>query len=494
MASGGALPLRMDPEALGPLGDRPLVESAPQSSPDDLFPGASAFLSRRQQEKTRRLSQAVAPRVQGLLEDGETILFASHAMQVAPILHMMSLGYLARAYHQVMLVFTSARLIEILLDFRGKNPESRIRSYPWADARDIKMRFRSLTVKPVRGRKQTWTVSARGDRKLLKSLLPRLAGRLWSDAGAEVRALPIWHCPQCGAGTSERPAHCASCGTRFRSAGLAAWLSLAFPGAGLMYSGNPVLAAGDFIGEMILFVIVLAGLATASDTGSVVAMSAFGLFLFVITKAESIHLSHIFTVRTRPEAPERRERYRRFGMAGGALSAVAILGAFLVVGTLQEVVDRDLEIATADGVWAGSRSIDEWPFFAEDPAARSQWTHRDGLIVTVFAYPLGGPQEQKEFRQVFNENMKGQGQVVLEDDAIPGDLEGFRHVQRVQSPDGTPLAAFNYFVFDPEGKDVHQFFAAVDESRTNAARRLIDDLITRASWVAATPPVRQAGF
>ena len=44
---------KIEPEHLGPLADRPLAETAKSGGPGDLFPGASAFLSARQQTRRR---------------------------------------------------------------------------------------------------------------------------------------------------------------------------------------------------------------------------------------------------------------------------------------------------------------------------------------------------------------------------------------------------------------------------------------------------------
>ena len=490
MESGSNVPLSMNPEALGPLGERPLAETAKGSSPDDLFPGASAFLSRRQQAKSRKLLDAVAPRLRRILKPDERVLFAAHGMQVPHLLQTMALGYFARAYHQVFLVFTDARIIEVLLDFRGNIPDSRLRSYPLTDSRDLKLRFTRLTLTPASGKKQAWTISMRGGRKLLKQLLPRLSERLLRERNAATQLLPIWHCPECGSSSGARPKSCVSCGTLFRSPRLAAWLSLAFPGAGLLYSGNPFLAAGDFLGEMIFFFIIFTGIVTAQDAPTVIAMAGMGLFFLAITKAESIHLGHIFTTRTRPESRQRRERFRKVGMAGGALSVLAISAVFLMAGMFKEGIDRDLQVSVEDGVWSGSRNLSDWTFFGDDPSARSQWSHEDGLIVPVFAYPLGGPEEREVFRETFTDNMKDSGPVVLQDEILPGGMQGFRHIQNVTSPDGEPLVSFNYFVFDPEGQDVHQLFTAVNVMQARAAGEMIDDLVGRSQWVEAIQPDR----
>jgi hypothetical protein len=129
-------------------------------------------------------------------------------------------------------------------------------------------------------------------------------------------------------------------------------------------------------------------------------------------------------------------------------------------------------------------------FYDDDPSARSQWRHEAGLIVTVFAYPLGGPEEREIFRQTFTNNMKDSGPLVVQDEALPEGMQGFRHIQNVTSPDGEPLVSFNYFIFDPEGQDVHQIFTAVNVTQAEAAGEIIDDLVSRSRWVEAIEPDR----
>jgi hypothetical protein len=491
MQADSSLPLKIEPEFLGSLGDRPLAEQAKHASPDDLFPGVSSFLGNRHHVRRRRVWEAVIPQVRRLIgtDEGtdEHILYVAQAMQVPPVFQMLSLGYLAAAYHQVVLVFTDVRLIEVLLGFRGKEPESRIRSYPWKDAKNLRLRFRTLSLFPDQGKKQNWTLPLRGDRKILKLILPHLTGRLLREGSGAAGRLPIWHCSQCGAGVSARPAQCASCSTLFRSPAMAAWLSLAFPGAGLLYAGRPVLASLDFLGEILFFFIVAGGLAASGNVAEAIGIVVLGVMFLAATKGESIHVGHIFATRTQPETPERRSGFRRFGMVGGALSVVAIASAILLTGSLAEIVDRDLEMSSEDSAWVGSRSVADWEVFDDDPSARSQWTHEDGLLVTVFAYPLESEADKIEFRRSFNETMAQEGTLLVEDEQIPAPLEGFRYVQSVRGPDGEDLTSFNYFVFDPEGTDVHQVFTAVDASRNQEAEHLLADLLTRARWVDAVP-------
>src|SRR5713101_8261231 len=109
MDSQSAADHRIEPEFLGPLGDRPLVELAGRSSPDDLFPGASKFLSNRQQRKRREQWNAVRPMVRRLLQSDEHVMHVVYAQQVPPFMHTIGLGHFAYAYHQVLLVITDRR-------------------------------------------------------------------------------------------------------------------------------------------------------------------------------------------------------------------------------------------------------------------------------------------------------------------------------------------------------------------------------------------------
>lgn len=304
----GAAPLatrRIDPEAIGPIADRPLIETAKKSSPDDLFPGASRFLHHRVQRRRRDLMAAAATPLDRLLQPDEKILYVAQAMQMPPVLHLLSLGRLAQVYHQVLLVFTDRRLIEILLTPRGKSPDTRLRTWTWKDSGKIEIGwFSKMVVVPAKGKKQTWTLAAGGDGKILKMLLPRLRERLAPEGTSSAMALPYWHCPQCAAAVAEDAARCGACGTGFRSSRLAVWLSLAFPGAGLFYAGHPILATFDFLGESCLFGVFAFMLMMARDASEVTGLAmALGIFV-VLTKLESVHLSHILVRRTRPDTPD----------------------------------------------------------------------------------------------------------------------------------------------------------------------------------------------
>lgn len=483
---------KIEPEFLGPLGDRPLVELAGRSGPADLFPGASMFLNDRQQAARRKRWDAVRGLVGKLLAPDEHILHVAFAMQNPPALDGVGLGYLVYSYHQVLLVFTDRRIIETLLNFRANGPGTRIRSYAYRHVRSLKISFGRLLMTPAQGKKQAWRLNVRGDKKLLGLLLPRLQSRCLTEGAGQARALPQWHCPQCGGDVTVKPSSCASCGTVFRSSRLATLLSLAFPGAGLFYVGHPWLAACDFLGEATMFVIWLALMAGSSPEDGIAPALLLGGFLFLLTKLESVHVGRVLVARSIPEQPERRERFGKFAFGGALLSALLVATAFPVAGAARPRLDHDLDASTEDGAWTGSRKTAEWAFFKDDTDARSQWTHADtGAHLTLFAYPLGALDDETMFHRDYAAGMHANGFVSLVDDEeVPAPFRGFRYVGETKTKTGEPVAMVAYFLLDGETHDVHQVAITVPREDAEAAEALVRDFLTHARFIDATPPER----
>lgn len=479
----------IEPEYLGPLTDRPLGQITPSNGPADLFPGASGFLSARQQRRRRDQWNAVSAIAERLLRPDEHVLYVAHAMQVPPALHYLALGYMALSYHQVILVFTDTRLIEVLLGMRGKSAESRVRSFPWASVRDLKTTFGKLALAAERGKKQAWRIPLRGDRRLLKLLMPRLKPHLLQGGAAMAQPLPLWHCPQCCATVPVNPKSCDACRVRFRTTRLAALLSMAFPGAGLFYAGHPFLAAADFFGEIVFYLVFLL-LMIEAEPGGVKVAAGFGVFLFLLTKLESIHLSQILVSRAKLETERCRSSYQRFALIGGLASLVLILGAFPLAGAGRAVVDRDLEVV---GNWQGSRNVQEWNAFSDDPAARSQWRRPSGEQVTLFAYPQHMLDSIPEFRNGVRQALREQGMTIIKDDEdVPNPFHGFRFVTRGETNEGEPVSTAQYFVLDEQNRDIHQAVAAALEEDGATAEEMVRDLLSHARWIDPTPPDRNA--
>ena len=492
MIPSGARDHKIEPEYLGPLADRPLAETSRSGGPADLFPGASAFLSARHQRRRQVQWKAAGPLLERLLQPDEHVLYVAHAMEVPPVLHALALGYMALPYHQVVLVLTETRLIEVLLGVHGKKAETRVRSFPWTSVRDLKLRFGRLSLVPAEGRKQSWRVPVRGDKKLLDLLLPRLKPRLLQEGEAQAGKVPLWHCPRCGATVPAHPRSCDACRTVFRSSRLAAMLSLAFPGAGLLYAGHPFLAAADFLGEVVLYAVFLLMLLQA-DAGGVGVVIGLGAFLFLLTKLESVHLSRILVARSKPETEARRSGYGRVALIGSLVSVLLVGGVLPLAGAARPVVDRDLDLAGQDSPWRGSRKTGEWEIFADDATARSQWWHSSGHRVTLFAYPQGMLEDAGEFRTEFRQALGQQGMRVVKDDAdVPSPFRGFRFIGVGANKSGAPVTVIHYFIVDEENHDVHHALAAALQEEGDEAERLVRDFLSHARWIGTTSPERSA--
>lgn len=484
---------KIEPEFLGPLTDRPLAQMGKAAGPSELFAGMSAFVAARHQRKRQEQWKAVTPLVERLLRPEEHILHVLHAMQVPPPLHYLSLGHMALVYHQVILVVTDTRLIEVLLGVRGKNAETRIRSFPWSSVRGMKVSFGQLRLVPVKGKKQSWRIPLRGDRKLLDLILARVKPRLLQEGEGMAQPLPMCHCPQCGANLPAKPEACDACRTQFRSTRLAAWLSLAFPGAGLFYAGHPFLAAADFLGEALFYGIFVL-LMLEAEPGAVWAIVGVGALLFGLTKLESIHVSQILVARTKPDTESRRSSFHRVSLIGGIASAVLIGCVFPLAGAGRAVVDRDLEIAGGQGSqWQVSRDVSEWSAFADDLSARSQWRAADGARVTLFAYPQHMLDDARQFRSSVRQALVEQGlTIVADDEDVPAPFSGFRFVTHGENEEGEPVSAAQYFVLDEENRDIHQAVAAVIDEDALMVAGLVREFLSHAGWVAAIAPSRPA--
>lgn len=492
MEPSSAADHRIEPEFLGPLGDRPLAEQAGKSSPDDLFPGASKFLNDRQQRKRRQQWNAVRPMVRRLLQPGEHVLHVAYAQQVPPIFHVVGLGHFAYAYHQVLLVITDQRIVEALLDFRASGPGTRLRSYPYRHLSGLKLSFGKLTAVPARGKKQGWGIRIGGDKKILGLLLPLLQKRLLAEGADRAEGVPQWHCPRCGAGVPPAPETCSACRTRFRSTRLATVLSLAFPGAGLFYLGYPLLGALDLLGELMLFVVWVAMLSGSSESDGIGPALVLGGLLFLVTKIESIHVGRVLGARTIPEPEGRRDLVGKMALAGGVLSAVLVAGAFPLSAAVRPRLERDLEVSTDDRVWSGSRRAADWAFYKDDSAVRSQWIHaQTGAHLTVFAHPQSLLHGQEEFHRDYSAEMAKQVvRALIDDENIPLPFHGFRYVGEMKSKTGEPVAVVSYFLYDPDGHDIHQISLAVPLEDAGAGEALVVDLLRHARFIDAVAPAR----
>ena len=479
---------RIEPEFLGPLGDRPLVEQAGKSSPDDLFPGASKFLSARVQRKRREQWNAVRPMVKRLLQADEHVLHVAYAQQVPGGLDHVGLGHFVYAYHQVILVITDQRIIEALLNFRANGPGTRLRVYAYRDLKGLKQSFGKLTAIPAQGKKQGWRLRTGGDRKLMNLLLPRLQPKLAVEGAAHAQAAPQWHCPRCGKEITPAPESCAGCRTRFRSTKTASILSLAVPGGGLFYLGHPGLGTLAVVGESMLFLVGFA-MMLSPDGGGLAGGLVIMAFLCTLVKLQALNVVRVLGKRSIPEPEGRRERAMKWAMAGSAVSLLLLAGAVPLAASARPRLDHDLE-APAGGDWKGSRTRSEWRAYKQDPDARSQWIDgRSGAMVMVFGYPRSVMDETSEFRRAWVESMKSNTtRTILDDEQVPPPYHGFRHAGGIKAKSGEELALVSYFVDDAEAHDLHEVRIVVPIDQVDAGEELVADFLAHAELVPASAP------
>jgi hypothetical protein len=260
-------------------------------------------------------------------------------------------------------------------------------------------------------------------------------------------------------------------------------LALAFPGAGFLYAGHPFLAFCDFVGEAGVLVAAAFVLATTPGGGGWgVALCLAGIF--VVEKIESIHVSHFLVARAKPVNVTARARWSRFAVIGGVLSVLALSGAALSAGRLVGKLDQDLDFAA--GRWHGNRGTEGILGYANDPTLRSQWTHDEGWVATVFGYHLSFGQGLDDFRGQFLTEVESSGmEAIREDEALPAALDGFRYVGLAVDDEGTEVVSINYFVYDRDNQDIHQVMAVVPSEQAGEAEAKISDLLAKARWIPA---------
>ncbi|HEU4400963.1 MAG TPA: hypothetical protein VFT43_02545 [Candidatus Polarisedimenticolia bacterium] len=478
----------INPDFFGQLDSR----SPGQGEPHELFRGEEQFLSRRQRATRLALLNSIAPTLKRLLGQDENVLYATAAMRTPTFFQSAGLGALSYAFFQMALVFTDRRLIEIQLDFKGKRPDGRVRSFTWPHVATLKRGFGgfSFALTPARGRKQSWRLPLRGDRRLLKLLLPRIQDRLLGTGTNAAETLPVQHCPDCGVALGSDPKECSSCRALFRSSRLVSLLSVAFPGAGLIYAGHPALGTLNLLGEITLFIVATMLLLEAKGASALLPALAGAAFLFLVTKAHSVHLGRTLVARGRTETPERRARFKRLGMAGGAVSVLAIGSALALHGSLPKGLDHDLDFAVGKE-WTGARSAAQWASFKDETTMRSQWTHEEGWRVSVLAYSLGAFESLDGFREDFSRGAARNGdRVVTEDSSLPAPFQGFRSIEAMTNKAGKPVVVINYFVYDPEGRDVHHLLIGAVPEQAAEAEAHLRGLLERGRWIELSPPSR----
>lgn len=457
---------RCDPAFLGPLTDDPVVATGPVR----IFQGEERFLSKRKLNERDIMWRETAPHLENVLDDDETVLYILPALHIPGILHQLGFGIWWSLFYRSVLVLTDRRAIDISMR-DWKRAGTRVCSYSWAQVKTLKLSMGTLKIAPASGRTQKWKLPVRGDRKLLKLLIPHIQEHLPNDIHAPQQS-PTWHCPKCGAATQTHPTTCAECGTEFKTTGLAAVLSLAFPGAGLFYAGHTGLAILDLLGEAVVFLMVASFFLAARTGADVIGAVIVGLMLLFLTKLESAHLATALVKRTVPDMDP--GRWKKVAAAGAIVSLLMIALPPIFAGAFADRLDRDLDLSANTIGWTGSHDPNTWRFGA-DPDQRSEWLREDGPALFVFSMPIA------ETTQELETALQQDGE-----QTEPKRFAGFECIKSVgesTDEDGNPILWARWFLFDREYSDLHVIVASVWPEDLEELEPDIESALLSATWI-----------
>jgi hypothetical protein len=371
---------------------------------------------------------------------------------------------------------TDRRVIEVLMR-DGSHAGTRILSYSWGQVSDLKFSMATLKLRPAQGRTQKWKIIERGDRKLLKLLVPNIQQLLPGDIHAP-RPVPLWHCPECGAASPDHPRQCTGCETTFKTRRLAAALALAFPGAGLLYAEHPILATLDLLGEIFMYILVAVLFLVASGPADIFAAVVVGVVILFFTKLESAHMASVLVHRTKADRVN--SKWRRAAIVGAIVSVVFLAVPPILSGSFGNKLDRDLDLSANAVGWTGGHEPDQWEFGIE-PNQRSEWIRDDGQAVFVWSWTMETGETYESLADAFK---TGGQDIPLEPISIAG-LDGFRVEQSDVDEEGDAYVWVRWVLFDRQYDDVHVVGTFVYPDAVESVERDISELIQNAAWIPA---------
>ena len=467
------LGFRYNPAALGPLDD----DLTPVTGPVKVFEGEEKYLSARKLDARAKLCAEIAPILGRVLDTEETVLHVLPALHYPRFLELFGFGMWWTFFFRATLILTDRRVIEVLMR-DGRRAGTRVCSYSWGQVSDLEFSMAALKLKPAKGRTQKWKILERGDRKLLKLLVPNIQQLLPGDIHAP-RPVPLWHCPECGAASPEHPKRCTGCETQFKTRGFAAVLALALPGAGLLYAGHPILATLDLFGEMFMYGIVAVLFLVASGPAELFAAFVVGLVILFFTKLESAHLASVLVHRTKTDRVN--AKWRRAAIVGAVVSVVLLALPPVLSGSFGNKLDRDLDLSVNAPGWSGGHNPEEW-LFGVEPNQRSEWIRDDdGQAVFVWSWTM----ETGETYESLADAFKTGGQEVPVEPISIASLDGFRVNQSDVDDEGDAYVWVRWVLFDRQFDDVHVVGTFVYPGEIESVEAEINDLLQNVDWIPA---------
>lgn len=242
---------------------------------------ADALYATRLSESLRpSLATTLSP-VEPLLSDDETIVTAVRArMDQAPIG-----GMISRRGTEVILLFTSARLLVAPLTLTGKS-RGTISHVEWGDVMAHRIQGRRLTCTYRNLLDDTFTLGSSLDVREIERIMPLLLG-----GGRSTQYRTRKHiCVECGRVLQPFPSACTGCGHAYLTESEARRMSLWYPGGGQFMLGRPILALAIGAIETLIVLATVAYLAFASRNGgegtsTIIWMGALAFLSVHITSA-----------------------------------------------------------------------------------------------------------------------------------------------------------------------------------------------------------------
>ena len=458
-----------------------------------LFPGDEKTLGKREVNNRINLINCVAPRLNKVLNQNETVLYIAPALEYPSLFDQLGFGAWWPHFFQVALIFTDQRMIEILLTKKllkgGQYLDTRTRSFPFKQIRELLVKGKKVTIQTPDGEKQKWRLIGK-DKEILRLIVTKIKENNMGISTPSIDSVPLWHCPDCGNSISENPDSCSNCQTPFRTKKWATNLSLLFPGAGLYYSGHPVLGTFDFLGEIYFFflTIILALSYQPGNQGSLISLLLIP-FLLILTKVESVHLSRVLTHRTKPITSSRLPFWKRFHLVGGIISSLAVVSIIGSLGLAQfgkspaffkRSVIADLEFQVPLESWEVKRIGDPSENLGQiyGKEIRSVWMNKNGDEVTISAFPTSLEEKVMDDKSRINSLI----QEIKKDpsrSAKTFSLTSFQGVKEIlQKPE---LSLINYYIVNRDAFYLIQTAVAPKDEKSGTA--LLEELLEKGHWV-----------
>ena len=251
---------------------------------ESVFRETTGWTARRANERRAKLIRALAPLLDAMLYEGETIRYVARGVLYSAAEYVLSGHFAAMHANQMALVLTSHRLLWLQVDGKGR-PRDLKNQVRLEKVRRVTTRWTGpLTVETVAREKLVFTQVPKGDRKALVALVPA------SPNAPREKEKSVEHlCPACArvvpgpVGSSMRCPN-AACRIPFRSPKKAAWLSALVPGVGDIYLRHFLFGALEFAGSILVLclAVVAAGEALVNPGSESLLVAALLAGFFVV--------------------------------------------------------------------------------------------------------------------------------------------------------------------------------------------------------------------